>query len=516
MLSTIKNSNTTRDIFELRARLFGSPLLFTQTFYKIRTGRDFDLSTPIGRESHYISICRGLKKVLTGEIKRLIINVPPRYGKTELVIQFVAACLAQYADSNFLYVSYSHSLAKKQTQTIREILMLPQFKKIFGVELSDDTTAKDNFETKQGGSVYAAGAGGTITGRGAGIKGCSRFGGAIIIDDIHKPSEVTSDTVRQSVNDWYYNTLQSRLNSPDTPIIFIGQRLHEDDLAANLIRTGDWETLIIPAIDAAGNALHPEMHDIATLKKMQEESPYEFAAQYQQDPQPSGGGIFKPEWFITHEYEPEILSTFITADTAETDKNYNDATVFSFWGIYRIKQREIETDIYGLHWLDCAELRVDPHELEEEFLNFYAHCMRHKVKPLVAALEKKSTGVTLFSTMKKCQGLQILNIERTKASGNKTSRFLSIQPYVATKRISLPLYGKHTQTCIEHCKKITANNTHRFDDIADTLYDAVKLALIDQVIERRVALRGDSQKVAQRIMSQTKRVAEIKGRRSWM
>lgn len=515
MISTTRTTNTPQEVLELRARLFGSPLLFTQTFYKIRTGRNFELSFPIGRESHYISICRVLKKVITGEIKRLIINVPPRYGKTELIIQFVAWCLARYPDSNFLYVSYSHSLAKKQTQTIREILMLSQFKKIFGVDLSDDTSAKDNFETKQGGSVYATGAGGTITGRGAGIKLCNRFGGAIIIDDIHKPSEVTSDTVRQSVNDWYYNTLQSRLNSMETPIIFIGQRLHEDDLAANLVQTGEWETLIIPAIDVAGNALHPEMHDIQTLKKMQEESPYEFAAQYQQDPQPSGGGIFKPEWFSVLEYEPDILASFITADTAETDKSYNDATVFSFWGIYRIKQREIETDIFGLHWIDCAELRIEPHALEEEFMDFYTQCMRHRVKPLVAALEKKSTGVTLSSIMKKCQGLQILDIERNKASGSKTARFLNAQPYVATKRISLPLYGRHTQMCIDHCKKITANNSHRFDDIADTMYDAVKLALIDKVIERRVAQRGDSNKIAQRIMSHAKRVAKIKENRTW-
>lgn len=516
MLSTKKPTNTSEDILDLRARLFGSPLLFTQTFYKIRTGRDFLLSHPIGRESHYISICRALKKVLTGEIKRLIINVPPRYGKTELIIQFVAWCLARFPDSNFLYVSYSHSLAKKQTQTIREILTIPQFKKIFGVELSSDTTAKDNFETYQGGSVYAAGAGGTITGRGAGINGCSRFGGAIIIDDIHKPSEVTSDTVRQGVNDWYYNTLQSRLNSPDTPIIFIGQRLHEDDLAANLIKTGEWETLIIPALDVVNNALHPEMHDVKMLKKMQEEMPYEFSAQYQQEPQPSGGGIFKAEWFATHEYEPEILSTFITSDTAETEKDYNDATVFSFWGIYRIKQREIETDLYGLHWIDCVELHVEPHALEEEFMDFYAQCMRHRVKPLVAAIEKKSTGVTLSSIMKKMQGLQIINIERTKASGSKTARYLQIQPYISTKRVSLPLYSKHTSMCIEHCKKITANNSHRFDDIADTMYDAVKLALIDKIIERRVAPKSDTTKTAQRIMSTAKRVAQIKENRTWM
>ena len=236
-------------------KLQGSLLDFTQVFFKLRTGRLFELSQPDGRESHYITIIRELVKVARGETKRLIINVPPRYGKTELLIHFVAWTMSINPDSNYIYVSYSHSLAKKQTQTIRSFMQMPHYRKIFGVELRDDTSAKDNFETKQGGSVYAAGAGGTITGRGAGIKSHDGFGGCIVIDDIHKPDEVSSDTIREGINDWYYNTLQSRINSPNTPVIFIGQRLHEDDLAAHLINSGEWKTLIIPAIDPAGNAL---------------------------------------------------------------------------------------------------------------------------------------------------------------------------------------------------------------------------------------------------------------------
>lgn len=475
----------TDERLELTKRLLGSLLLFTQNFYLERTGRRFDLSDPPGRTSHYIEICQALTKVLRGETRRLIINVPPRYGKTELVIQFVAWALAIYPDSNFLYVSYSHTLAKKQTQTIRSIIQLPMYKHFFDVSLKDDASAKDNFETTKGGSVYAAGAGGSITGRGAGIKGCPRFGGCIVIDDIHKPDEVTSDTVRQGINEWYYNTLQSRVNSPDTPIIFIGQRLHEDDLVTLLMKDEEWERVVIKAIDEAGNPLHPEMHTLEALKKMQAESPYVFAAQYQQDPQPAGGGIFKPEWFVTHDIEPDILTTFITIDTAETDKSYNDATVMSFWGIYKVKVGEIDTDTYAIHWIDCIETRIEPKDLEYTFLNFYADCMKHKIKPTLAAIEKKSTGVTLLSLLKQYQGLQLLEIQRTKASGNKTARFLEAQPYVSSRRISLPTYSSHTKMCIEHCRKITANDSHRFDDIADTLYDAIKIALIDKVIISR-------------------------------
>src|SRR5258708_14292300 len=202
---------------ELKAELLGSLLLFTRVFYKIRTGRDFELSKPEGRESHFITIARNLTQVFYGEILKNIIKIPPRYGKTELLIHFVAWCLAHYPDCNFIYTSYAHSLAKKQTQTVREIISLPAYRKLFGVTISESSSDLDNFETDQGGSVYAVGAGGTITGRGAGIKGVKRFGGAFLIDDIHKPDEAQSDTIREGINEWFYNTAQSRINSPITP-----------------------------------------------------------------------------------------------------------------------------------------------------------------------------------------------------------------------------------------------------------------------------------------------------------
>ncbi len=454
-------------------------------------------------------------RVMTGETKRLIINVPPRYGKTELLIHFVAWALAQHPDSNFLYVSYSLGLAKKQSKTIRQIVAMNEFRDIFQVGLSDDTSAQGNFETTKGGTVYAAGADGEITGRGAGIKGANHFGGCIVIDDIHKPSEVNSDTIRESVNQWYFNTLQSRLNDPDkTPIIFIGQRLHEDDLAGNLIKSGDWETVIIPALDTAGNPLHPAMHSKTALEKMQETMPYVYSSQYQQDPLPAGGGIFKPEWFFETEEEPEILTTFITADTAETDKSYNDATVFSFFGLYKIKQGEFETDLVGLHWIDCVELRIEPKDLENEFMSFYHGCLRYKVRPRVAAIEKKSTGVTLLSCLRNIRGLQTMDVERTKTSGNKTTRFLEIQPYIASRQVSLPKEGKHTAKVIEHMRKITANDSHRHDDIADTLYDGIKLGIIDNVIMTYNPQRlQDDERVARGIMGSFHRILELRSKR---
>jgi predicted phage terminase large subunit-like protein len=468
---------------EEKYRLAGSFLEFTKLFYYLRTGRKFRISEPPGRESHFKLLARALTRVLDGHTNRLIINVPPRYGKSEMLIHFAAWAMAIHPDSNFLYVSYSHSLARKQTQTIRSIMQMQQYKDIFGVKLSETSQAKDDFETLSGGSCYATGSGGTITGRGAGIQGAMRFGGAIIIDDIHKPDEVTSDVMRNGVIDWYYNTLQSRLNSPDTPIIFIGQRLHEADLPAHLLEQGDWETVILPAIDEAQNALYPELHSLEDLRKMEKENPYVYSAQYQQSPQPAGGGIFKPEWFYQTDETPNILATFITADTAESSKTYNDATVFSFWGVYLIEEAGHETELLGLHWLDCWEVRVEPKDLENAFRSFYRECMLFQVKPTMAAIEKKSTGVTLLSVLESMRGLELREVSRTRASGNKVARYLEVQPFVASKRISINREAKHKRLVLDHLKRITANDSHRHDDIADTLYDAIKIGLIDNQVK---------------------------------
>lgn len=468
---------------ERKARLLGSFLLFTQVFYRIRTGREFVLSNPPGRESHFITIAKALTRVLRGECPRLLIAVPPRYGKSEMMIHFVAWAMAKYPDSNFIYTSFSSALAKRQTETVRSIISLNEYKEIFGVFIDQASSAKHDFKTNIKGVVYAAGAGGTVTGMGAGIKNSTRFGGCIVIDDIHKPAEVTSDTIRCATNEWFFNTLKSRINSQDTPIVATMQMTHEDDFPSNIIKgfdTDEWEIIKIPALDENLNALHPEMHTRDQLLKMKETMPYVFASQYQQDPQPAGGGIFKTEWFPVLDEEPEFIGSFITSDTSETEKTYNDATVFSFWGIYPVKEFGQDTEIYAIHCIDSVELWIEPKDLEDSVMQFISECMRHKTKPQMIAIEKKSTGTTLLSLLKKAQGIRVVEIERNSSSGSKADRFLSVQSYAARKLITFPIWGKHTQRFIKHLSKITANDTHRYDDSADTFADAIRFALIDK------------------------------------
>lgn len=470
---------------ELAAKLKGSLLLFIQAFFPLLTGREFIISRPVGRESHFISIARALTKCTRLQALRLLINIPPGHGKSVMVSFWIAWCYAKWPDCNFLYISYAKTLAATHTDTVKRLMSLSQYKALFNVHLRDDSQAKDAFTTEAGGTVSAFGAAGAITGRNAGLPGLDRFSGAVVIDDSHKPDEVHSDLIRESVITNFRETIQQRPRGINVPIIFIGQRLHEQDLPAYFISGEDgydWDKVILKSIDEAGNALYPEAFPLDMLLIRQTKDRYVFAAQHQQDPQPSGGGLFLPEDFPLLADEPELLMTFITADTAETDNVRNDASVFSHFGLYYIETQGRKTDMLALHWLACREIWVEPKDLEREFLDFWQECALHKVPPMTAYIEKKSTGVTLLSILKGMRGLKVREIERTRQSGSKSQRFIDIQPNVASKQLSLPAHGKHTEMCVNHMKKITNNDSHARDDIADTAADGIRIALIDKIL----------------------------------
>lgn len=479
------STNLVTELDDLRAELLGSYIYFCQVFFPQLTGREFIISQPMGRESHFITIAKNLTKISRQQQFDTIFNVPPGSGKSTLLSLWVGWNFAKYADCQFLYVSYSKTLATKHTEFIRRLLQLPDYMNLFDVRIKEDSRAKDSFQTQAGGSVKAFGAAGAITGQDAGLPGLDRFSGAVIIDDAHKPDEVHSDVIRESVIQNYKETILQRPRAPTVPIIFIGQRLHEDDLGAYLLSGEDerkYVPVVLPAIDATGNALYPEVNPLEQLLDKKEKTPYVFASQYQQDPIPPGGAVFKEHQFIFLDEEPEIILTFITADTAETSKTYNDATAFSFWGLYEIEEMGRKTGEYALHWLDCEEIRVEPKDLETSFRNFYAACMLHPVKPKVAAIEKKSTGATLCSVLQDMRGLDIREVQRTKLDGSKTVRFLEMQPYIASKQISFTYGAKHAAKCIQHMLKITANDSHKHDDICDTCYDAIKICLKDKTL----------------------------------
>lgn len=268
------------------------------------------------RGPHHQRICDALMRVFRGECLRLIINIPPRYSKTELMCLFIAWAMGHFPDSEFIYTSYSTMLATESTGKIRDIMSHEAYQEIFP-EARLASEGKGHWKTTRDGVVYGAGMEATITGFGAG-KMRPGFGGLLAVDDPHKPDEIRSDDIRKGVISRFQSTIESRLNSPQTPIVVIMQRLHEQDLAGWLLgpapKEGEkrgpggngeiWEHLCIPALQSDGTALWPEKHTAEQLIVMQKAKPYEFAGQYQQAPCAAEGNIFKPDQMPIFEAVP--------------------------------------------------------------------------------------------------------------------------------------------------------------------------------------------------------------------
>ena len=142
--------NLNSDLINLGSKLLSSFFFFNRFFYELRTKREFLISNPLHREPHVQTICRELTDVFLLKTNRLMITIPPGFGKTTLCQNFIAYCFAWYADCRFLYISHSYDLAASHTHTIKKILELREFKELFNVHLSRDQSAKDFFETTAG------------------------------------------------------------------------------------------------------------------------------------------------------------------------------------------------------------------------------------------------------------------------------------------------------------------------------------------------------------------------------
>lgn len=317
---------------EEKANCMSSLYEFTKAMFKARKGVDFMCNW------HHEAICNALEKVVTGQTNRLIINIPPRSSKTEIaVVNFIAWATGLFPNSEWIHASYSKRIAGNNTYNTRELMTHETYNEIFPwIGIRSDSSAKDEFRTSAGGVIYATGSEGTITGYGAGGMDNSEFRGAIIIDDPHKAGEADSDVSRQGVLDWFQTTMESRKNNPDTPIIAIMQRLHEEDLAGWLINGGngeEWETVIIPAINEDGTSFWEKKFPIDMLHRLERTNPYVFAGQYLQLPAPKDGGTFKPANIQIIDALPHGIKWIRGWDLASTVKKTSDYTSSTKLGI---------------------------------------------------------------------------------------------------------------------------------------------------------------------------------------
>lgn len=328
-----------RDIDIERTFCLSSTLNFTRYIFKKKTGNRFIVG------DHHRIICEALDKVISGEIKRLIINIAPRYGKTELAVKnFISYGLALNPKSKFIHLSYSDDLVLDSSKEINNTIRSDYFQKLFPESVTDSTNSK-KWYTNAGGGLYAVSSAGQVTGFGAGQvenpdkeeekdindfmpAWDTKFAGAIIIDDPIKPEDALSETIRERVNNRFETTIRNRVNSRNTPIIIIMQRLHEHDLCGYLqeIEPDDWTVVSLPCIQHDENgkekALWEFKHTVEELHKIESANSFVFDTQYMQNPIPIEGLMYRE--FQTYEIIPHYKDSENKnyTDTADTGNDY--------------------------------------------------------------------------------------------------------------------------------------------------------------------------------------------------
>jgi predicted phage terminase large subunit-like protein len=297
---------------------------------------------------HIQVLAATLDRVRRGAIRRLIVNLPPRHLKSHAAsIAFPAWCLGHDPSAQILCVSYGQELSDKLSRDCRALMTSRFYEKLFSTRLSPIKASVEEFATTAHGFRLATSVGGVVTGRGGDI---------LIVDDPLKPEEAVSDTLRARVNDWYDNTLYSRLNDRRKgAIVIIMQRLHEDDLVGHVLAREDWDVLSFPAIAEqdesyqipmveggvgvverkAGEALQAAREPLEELERIRcTLGAYNFAGQYQQSPAPRDGGMVKRDWFRLYDAAPAAFERIVQSwDTANKATELADYSVCTTWGV---------------------------------------------------------------------------------------------------------------------------------------------------------------------------------------
>jgi len=421
----MNNSNLNINDVYLKRKCESNLLFFTRYIYKENHRRNFIVAP------HLIKICNYLERVVSGEIKRLIINIPPRYGKTELAVKcFIAWSLAKNPQSKFIHLSYSDDLALDNSSQTKEYIESEAFQKFWNMELKKDAQGKKKWFNKEGGGVYATASGGAITGFGAGVAESKEFSGAIIIDDPLKPDDASSEARRNSVNERYNNTIRSRVNDRDTPIILIMQRLHEDDLSGYLLNGGSgevWEHLCLPALDENNNPLWSDKHSFAELEQIRQANRYNFSGQYMQQPSPEEGGEWRKEWFDIKDKSEIPYNTLkweLIIDGAYTKNTANDPSGFQI----------------GAKWNNNYVIlsSIDKYLEMPELLKFIPNYIDSSgVKVSMTLVEPKASGKSIKQMIHNETKLNISEIKTNFVNSSKIENARACSPYIESGRVIL-------------------------------------------------------------------------------
>jgi|TARA_R110002020_G_scaffold88900_5_gene217726 predicted phage terminase large subunit-like protein len=422
---------------------------------------------------HIDAISEHLQAVVEGDIKRLIINIPPRHMKSiSVAVALPAWAWTIQPEKRFLFASYAASLSVRDSVKCRRLITSPWYQNHFGsgFNLTGDQNQKQRFENDKTGQRIATSVDGALTGEGGDI---------IVIDDPHNVREAESSAVREGVLEWWDQAMQTRLNDPKTgAFILIMQRVHENDLTGHILANEheEWDHLCLPARyeighptpprsrlyftdprTKEGELLWPERLDEGTLLQLERSlGAYASAGQLQQRPMPKGGGILRAEWWVPWDGDdlPDIEYVIQSWDTAFSTKEKSSYSARTTWGVFR-KAGQVNAIVLDM-WYD----RVTYPELRRIAQDSY-----YEYEPDAVLIEKKASGQSLLQDLRMA-GIPVLEYSPDR---DKEARAHASSALLEDGRIWFPSNKKWAKNLIDICAAFPAGDN---DDIVDTCTQA--------------------------------------------
>ena len=407
--------------------------------------------------SHHRHIAEKFNKLATGEINRLIVNMPPRHTKSEFASFLLPSWMVgRNPKLKIIQTTHNAELAVRFGRKAKNLIDSEDYQKIFSTTLQEDSKAAGRWETAQGGEYFAAGVGGAITGRGADL---------IIIDDPHSEQDALSPTAMENAYEWYTSGPRQRLQ-PGGKIVLVMTRWSTKDLTGLLLanqkeeKADQWHVVEFPAIMDHG-PVWPEYWNKEELEKVKATLPVgKWNAQWMQAPTSEEGAIIKREWWNVYKREtiPPLQHVIQSYDTAFLKKESADYSAITTWGIFYPN----EDSPANLILLDAIKGRYEFPELRRLALQQYKYW-----QPESVIIEAKASGLPLTYELRQMD-IPVINFTPSRGH-DKHARVNAVAPLFESGIIWAP-EQKFADEVIEECAAFP-NGDH--DDLVDSMTQAV-------------------------------------------
>ena len=416
---------------------------------------------------HHSIMADAFERVARGELKRLIINMPPRHTKSEFASYlFPAWFLGQNPHKKIIQTAHTAELAVGFGRKVRNLIDLEDFQQVFpGITLSSDSKAAGRWNTNKRGDYFAIGVGGAVTGKGADV---------LIIDDPHSEQEAAlgayNPEVYDKVYEWYTSGPRQRLQ-PGGAIIIVMTRWSVRDLTGQIIKSStqrqgadEWEVIELPAIMPSGAPLWPEFWPLEQLEALKAELPIsKWSAQYQQDPTSEEGALIKREWWKEwpNEAPPACEAIIQSWDTAFLKTQRADYSACTTWGIFNYPNESGET-VPNLILLDAYKEKLEFPELKRAAYEKY-----WEYEPDQMIVEAKAAGSPLIFELR-AMGIPVTEFTPSRGQ-DKIARVNAVTDLFASGVVWCPP-TRWAEEVVEECAAFPAGE---HDDLVDSTTQAL-------------------------------------------